>query len=226
MTIDQITDLANTQAESKGSTLDLRTMFLHRLQEFCREARFHWRRKTTTFTTTAGTADYDLSSTTLLPTSTDAADMEQIISVSYLASATDVRPLHPVFDIETIEYWLSDLTQDVPSYYFIKPGTDVTLRLAKVPGGAYSIRVTYWAIPATVENASTVPLVPARHHDALVKGLKMDIWENAFGEGSSKFQSAQASYQRAVQQAIEKNTWSTRRELRLRSVDRSIRSTR
>lgn len=226
MTTDDIKTVANTLAESKGSKLDLDTLLLHRIQEFCRESRFSWRRKTTTFNTTAGTADYNLASTTLLPTSTDAADLEQVESVSYVASITDVRPLHPVFDIETIEYWLSDTTQDVPAYYFMKPGTDLTLRLAKVPGGTYSIRVTYWAVPATTDGSSMVPLVPARFHGALVKGLKMDIWANAFGEGSSKYQTAQAEYMKAVEQAIEKSSWSIRREFRLRSVDRSIRSTR
>lgn len=219
MTTEEIQLLANSQAERKGSTLDLSGLLLLRVQDFCRAAHFDWRRKAGTLSTVAGTATYDLSATM--------SDMEEIIAVLYARTVTHVPELAPIQDPIAAELIRADTsTTGEPGGYLIEPGTFFTIRITPIPAGVYSLRIPYWAIPETFGASTAVPLVPAILHGALVKGLKMDIWANVYGESSTKYQIAKADYDNAVLDAIAKKNFNSGRVIQFKSRDSAIRSTR
>lgn len=226
MTIDEIQTLASVRTERiADNILDMDDEFIDVVQDFCSRARFHWRKKTFTFTTVAGTSEYDLSSSSY----GDIDDLEQLINLRYVASATDVRdPMSEISDSDQQDRLLADTsTTDIPTAYFIKPGTFYTVHLSPIPKAAYSIRGSYWAIPQNAELTSrAVPLVPSLFHRVLAKGLERNIWRVKYGDNDGKFLKADADYEKGVAEAVAKANFGTRKERFFRNnTEEAVRST-
>lgn len=204
--------------------IDMTRLFELRLQKFCQEKRYWWREKRGSFTTVAGTATYDLTSSSY----GDMDDIDELERVIWIESAAsgDFTELNLV--IEPSYRLLASLqtTQDRPSAYFIEANTLRTLRLTPVPNEAKTVYVYYWAIPipAVDRPDGTIPLVPEQYHNCLIDGLKMDVFEFLYGVESPKYQAAVADYKNMVDKANSKNASSVQKRLQWISKEAAVSS--
>lgn len=227
MTRSDVIEQAQELTERRGErVLNMNVLYAQGLQKFLREKRFWWRRKTLSFTSQAGVALYDLSSSANgLP---GATDLEEIITVIRYTGPNDFLELDPLFEPINQEIARLDATPatDEPSKFMIEPDTYQTLRLYNQPNGALQYVVPYWAIPnpPVDDTSDVIPLVPGYLHYALVDRLRRDIHLFLFGMESDKFKASDAEYQASLAQAEEKPAYSVRKAVELRSSEKAVRS--
>ncbi len=207
-TAQQLIELADRRTERRGSkVLDLRAEFLLALQEFCLEARWPWRRKTTEFTTTAGSWQYDLSD----PNNANAADLHQFVQhgvkiYNNPGNPTAYVELPPLFERDQQDSAIFSnsnnppLVTGLPQRYFMMPGDFLTLVVTPVPDQTYPIQVAYWAVPAPTSDSlpEVIPLVPGFLHHVLLKKLEASIFRFTLGEGNAKYMAVSAEYQKLI----------------------------
>lgn len=223
----QIIQTVHTLTENKGSNLGLETLYIHRLQKFCAEKRFWWRKKTFYFQTLPLEGSYDLTAITTVPSSAG-VEVEEFTKVVYVRSSTDLVELTPLFDdavqLEVIE---SELTGE-PGGFFVDPNSYQTLRFNLIPADIYKIRVTCWALPNPVlDNTNeVVPLVPGYLHHVIVDGLVMDVWRSVYGEQDPKYLTAKREYEAGVERAMAKSSFDASYAPSFKSREAAVRSTR
>jgi hypothetical protein len=225
MTIAEIIEQADIKTERrKPKELDAHLCLLQVIQDYCKAHRFSWRRRSNTFSTTAATSTYDLSSSTLL----NRKDVEEIISVRYVKSVSDVQKLDFIEDAESVEEIQSSTTTGEPAAWAFDPtNPDDSILISPVPAGTYTMRVTYWAVPDLSDNesATDVPLVPRKNHSTLQKLLETEFWRVIHGPENPKYQTAKANSDAAVEQDIEKARGTTRHKMQWLDDEDSVRST-
>lgn len=178
---------ANAMCEGKGTNLGqsmLDRMARRELQALCRKKRWQWRRQSFTFSTSNGTATYDLSSVTTSPAS-KGKDAEEIIAVYYVKSATEVWKLGLAPYDDSYVVAAADTTDTgEPTSYIIERGAAQTLRLSPIPNGTYTIRVVCWAIPyfPLDDSSDTIPYLPVNDHHVLVSRLAWKIASLTYGQ--------------------------------------------
>jgi hypothetical protein len=226
LTIDEIIERTHqrTQRLAENSGLDMRALYLDCLQELCAENRWPWRRKWTSFTTTSGTATYDLSDSA----GANAGDLEEIESVKLINSATDTPDITVVTDPDTMISIQESTDTGDPASYFLEPGSSQTIHLYPTPDGTKTIRITYWAIPnPAADNTDTsIPLLPAIDHRVLLKRMCAEVWSLLPGEGieSPNYVKVMQQYEKGLELMLAKYNFSTRAQRRWVSND-AIRST-
>lgn len=223
MTLAEIIEQADIKTERrKPKELDAHLCLLQVIQDYCKAHRFSWRRRSDTFSTVASTRSYDLSNSNIL----DAPDLEEIISVRYVASASDIRKVDFVEDAEAVEDLITSTTAGEPAVWAFDPDDSDAIVL-NLPAAAYTMRVTFWAVPDITDNeaATDVPLVPRRNHSTLQKLLETELWRVIHGPENPKYQTAKANSDAAVEQDIEKARGTTRHTLRWMDDEDSVRST-
>lgn len=235
MTLDEIKELASGNTERKGEgQLNLDLLVAKSIQKVCGKKRFWWRKRTLTFTTTASTATYDLTSSSLATTPSNAGyDVEEIISVDYIRGAQDVVHLEPIFDEESQIAVLAAGETGEPGSYFNDIGSPGTLRFDKIPAGTYTIRVTFWAMPnigstygGVEQTSGAVPLVPAGFHYVIVDRVEYDILRRLYGPTDPKVVSAKLEYEESLEDLMAKNSFDVHKTVSFASKETAVRSTR
>lgn len=217
LTIDDIVKQANTRTENRAaSKLDLGFEFQAELQNFCRENRFWWLRKTAKFTTVVGTSTYDLSAAGL----DIAPDMAEIIGVYRFNSMNQIdAELVPIIDELTQEQCLENTVQGDVVNFFISPGTLQTIALGAPADNAVLLHVAYWAgfdINTGSDNTA-VPLVPFWLHGGLVTILERRIFSYLYGQEDPRYEVADNQYKAFVEQAQRRPYWTVQKQRELRS---------
>lgn len=212
----QLIELADRRTERRGSkVLDLNQEFLLALSEFCMEARWPWRRKTSWLETYVGLINYDLTQSapyqpTLAPDGVliqgaNINDLQQFaqhgVKLYPSADLNNWCELTPLFDRDQQDAALDATTRGRPSQYFMEPGAWLSMILTPVPNATYRIRIAYWAIPniSPDEAPEAIPLVPAFLQHVLLAKLEARILRYSIGEGSAKYVTANGEYTALVQ---------------------------
>jgi hypothetical protein len=162
---------ANTGRRAENIGIDANFHLLAAIQEICGRARWPWRKKSLSFSSTAGTATYDLTSASVA----DIDDFSELISIYRFDTTTSFQGLDILDTDEKILAAIGDTgTTDDPSAYCNEPGgAECTIRLSPIPNATKTYRGLYWAIPSVLDSGSgTIPLIPARWHFVLVKHLE------------------------------------------------------
>ena len=212
--IDEIVQAANDQAERRidETKLNLRRELFLTIQELLHQNRFWWARKTVTFSTVAGTSEYDLTSAT----GANAVDVEEIESAFLVESADSNTELQPIFDPVEAAGAYSTTTRAKPARFFMKDGAWQTLKFGAPSDGVYTIRIFYWAgINPSFDEAPTgdaVPVVPGPLHYGLVIGLKRRIMDYLYGQNDNRFIVANAQWERFLKDAARKQSFSAKRQ--------------
>jgi hypothetical protein len=223
LTIDEITDQADVMTGRRApKELDKKTLLIQLIQEFCQEKRFFWRRKTVTFTTTSGTQAYDLTASA----GANAYDLDEIISLKYVKSTSEVWDVLPVFDAAAVAESLADTTTGEPGTYAAKDGSENQINIFPIPSGTYTLRLTYWAVPDIASvTTQAVPLVPKRYHRTLVFGLASVLAAAIIPADATKAQAMQQLYLSGLQKAIDHGEFDVTKRLQfLDGEDDAIRS--
>lgn len=207
MTRSDIIELANQLTERKAEkVLNLNLLFSHVLQDFCGRNRYWWRRWSVTFTITAGTQTYDLTTISTTPSLSEIT-VEEIIKVGLILPGQNppVSYLIPIFDEEGYIEMSQGLNPSglaeavAPGRYTMYAGDYKTL-LFDIPDNNYTMQLVFWAMPNpnTDTTSNSVPLVPPAHHKALVSGMEQRIWETIFGPTNPKVVAAKQRYEDAI----------------------------
>ena len=222
--ITEIIVAVNKRTENRGEKkLDMRLEFWMALQEFCRENHFWWRHKTARFSTVLNTASYDLTA----DSGANADDLDEIIRVFRIDSATDKAEIYPILREEDQIAAYETATSAAPTSYFLTGAVPQTLRLGAPADSVVPIRFTYWATPQTPvdPSANDIPLVPHSLHWCLVTALEYHVLEVLLGENDPRAQQARLRYDRAVERASQTPSWTTNRSFEMRSGSDAVRAT-
>jgi hypothetical protein len=195
----RIKEMANRRTERRGEkTLDLDYELLDVIQDFCSRYYWYWRRLTAVLTTAPGVAVYNLAD----QNGANALNCEKIISAHYVRGTDDMCQLSIVTDAGEVSRIIEgeSTSSGEPSRILREPGYDSVVRIAPTPNAAYRVRIMFWALPSMATDAlgETVPLVPARCHRILVRGLEANIFRYAIGEGAAKYTAAKQDYESLV----------------------------
>ena len=211
----QILEQADSLTERKvdQSVLSIDTELNLGIQELLQENRFWWAKKRVTFATVSGTADYDLTDTSIVASAI--GNIAEIISVLLLDSAGNITELVPIFAASDQEAAMQETTAAAPSSWFIAPSTYGTLRFQAPADGAYTIIIWFWAghdfTPAAGGVDDTVPVVPPWLHYGLVTMLKMRLLDFLYGQKDPRYLTAVNQYGRFLKQANRKPSFSTQK---------------
>jgi hypothetical protein len=192
--------------------VNMERIYVNALQRVCAAARFEWRKKWVTFSTVAGTATYNLHSTSVVSGATE--EVDEIIGLYRIDSATEQPKLIPVFDPDEMVAIQHSTDSGEPTKWLLEPGTDATVHLWKKPNSVQTIRVLIWAIPNPSEDTLTIPLLPSRYHRVLQKVMEADVWRKLPGEGveSPNYVKAARDAEYDLAQMVEKVNFSTQKE--------------
>jgi hypothetical protein len=140
--------------------------------------------------TVAGTQEYDI--VTNFPT----MDASNILSVA-IQGANETKLKFKSFN--QIQYISPDLTNDgnaLPVYYYIRAGK---IGFFPVPAGAYTVSITYYAIPTELSADADTSIIPVNYREALLQyGLSM---EHDFDTDPDLAQKAMNRYEQIVNNA-------------------------
>jgi hypothetical protein len=213
----------NTGQRAANIGIDASAMLLAAVQEFCGEHRWYWRKKRFSFSTVASTATYDLTDSAIA----DITDLDELISLWRIDSSSSKASIEPITDEEDQIAALDDTTTGDPTGYFWEDGTDMTLRLVPIPSAVKTVRGRYWAIPSTIDSSEgTVPLVPGRLHNVLVKRLEsMFLAALPEGQGTEESVTRLQEYQYLVASAKSRDRLSPKEKRKWVSTDYAVRST-
>lgn len=195
LTPNQIIARARDLTEKKGS-FDQLAMFIEALQEFCMEARWHWRKLEAPFTTD-GSISYDLSDTSIVSDGKEAKYFQKFLKdgVKIYQTSGAWSCAEPIFE----EDRQNELMQNgglcpvgIPCGYFIEPGTYCTIYFDRPALSGLTVRPWYWAIPnlAFDDVPQSVPLVPGYLHHMLVKRMVCKIYAILVAQGSANYATA------------------------------------
>jgi hypothetical protein len=229
----EVIALAQSITENKlVGQVDLNALYFQALQEFCGEKRFWWRKKNLSFSTTGGTATYDLSTATPVTVPAGAGAYIEEITKIVLIDGSDVCELDPITDDEAVAGIILDATNSKPAGWTVDSG-DLELfqklRLSPIPNGTYTVRVFFWAMPnADVDQSSdTIYVVPKPLHHCLVTALEKEIWRIAYGVQDPKYKTALDLYNKKVAMAAAKPSfWSGASQFFTSQSGEAITSTR
>jgi hypothetical protein len=214
MTRSQIIATVQTITEGKltDAQVDYELLYAQAIQEFCGEARFWWRKKNLTFTTTASTTTYDLASITTTPTGAGLF-VAEITKITVVDSSNNVSGVDPVFDDESVAGMIADTSTRKPDVYTIDTSSLTAYQVLRfpVPDATYTMRVFFWAMPnPTADNSDdTVYVVPSYLHHALVTALEKEVWRAVFGAQDPKYVTALNLYNKKVEIAKEVPAFAT-----------------
>lgn len=210
--------------------VDFNDLFNDCLQELCAEHRFWWLKKRLTFTTVGGTPVYDLTQITTVPAGVGIY-VDEITHLVRIDSSGNVCEMNPVFGDEAITQMVADTTQDKPGIWTMENndiGESRILRLGKIPDGAYTIYVYFWAMPDPQpdDSGDDIPLVPSTKHHILKTSLEKEVWRLKYGEQDPKYITALNLYNKKVAAAKVRPSFSTQQEQRfINHGHEAIRST-
>jgi hypothetical protein len=184
MTRDSIIAQADKWTEKKGAQFDLLKLYQMSCQHICKQNRFWWRKIYLTFPLVIGTATYDLTSITTTPTlvETGAEEIVKWTIITATAPSLQTADLDPIFDDDGIFSLLESTATGQPSRYVMGVDALQTLRIDP-PDRAYKTRLTFWGMPNFSDDStsSSVPLIPAWYHNAIVEEMAATIFESAYG---------------------------------------------
>jgi len=233
MTKSQIIKLVQARTEnSLVGVVDFDDLLNDVIQELCAEFRFWWLKKRLSFSTAAGTATYDLSSIVTSPAGAGPY-VDEITGVVLIDSSGNPCKLVAIFDDLSIASAVTDATTGQPGSYTIETN-DLslfqTLRLMKIPNGIYTVHVFFWAMPnpdADADSSDEITVIPATKHHILKTGLEKEILRIKYGEQDPKYVTALNEYNKKVEAAKVRPSFSAERELFFENMDgEAIRSTR
>lgn len=225
MTITEIIERAHqrTGRKNEGKGIDERGIVIDCLQDLCEEKRWPFRRKWASFSTVVGTSEYDLTDTTIAADVAD--DIEEIICITQYDTNLDLDPIISATEMATVRRMT---TRGTPSKYFLKPGTEGTVRLVNIPDAARTYDVVYWAIPnpGLDDTSDTIPLLPSKYHRVLLQYVTAMFWSLLPGEGIAGPNAAAAfqMYLRQLELMKSKGQFSTAEKREFKSKDRAVSS--
>jgi hypothetical protein len=191
---------------------DFELLYAQSLQEFCGEARFWWRKKNLTFTTTASTSTYDLTSVTTTPTGAGLF-VAEITKITVADSSGNVSAVDAVFDDESVAGMIADTSTRKPDVYTIDTSSLTGYQVIRVPlpNATYTMRVFFWAMPnpAADNSDDVVYVVPSYLHHVLVTALEKEVWRSVFGNQDPKYVTALNLYNKKVEIAKEVPAFAT-----------------
>lgn len=225
MTITEILERAHQRTgrklESKG--IDERGIVIGCLQDLCEEKRWPWRRKWASFASVVGTSEYDLTDTAI---AADVAnDIEEIICITQYDTNQDLDPITSAKEMATARRLT---TRGAPDSYFLKPGTEGTVRLVNIPDAARTYDVVYWAIPNpdSDDSDNEIPLLPSKYHRVLLQYVTAMFWSLLPGEGIAGPNASQAyqMYRMQLELMKSKGRFSTAEQRHFKSNEDAVRS--
>jgi hypothetical protein len=241
MTRPEIVELANQLTERKGEkVLNLQSLYRFVIQDICKRERFWWRRIQFNFTATAATQTFDLTAITTVP----AGAMTEILldeitkfTLILTPNPFQVAEFVPVFDPEALIEMIQNTTPaspQNPSTSFPGAGGRYTMD----PSGINTVRIdpldinytTYivgWGMPNPGSDSSNdkVPLIPPWGHNAVVEGMKWQIFEFSYGADSPKALGAKARYEQAIQDLQQRKQFDPNYRLQMALSEDAVRST-
>ena len=227
MTRDAIISLADKWSERKGSQFDLQKLYEFACQDICKKNRFWWRKKFITFNLVVGTTTYDLTSISTTPTLTETG-IEEIVRFTIITQNSPLQTanLDPIFDETGIFSMLEATATAQPSRYTMGVDALQTLRIDP-PDQAYRVRLTFWAMPNFNDESTitTVPLIPAWHHNAIAECITAEVLEKAYGLQDVKASTMRAKYQASLIDMQMRPRFSTNYVQSLASSEDAVRST-
>jgi hypothetical protein len=193
MLFSQIRDTALARTEGKAKhalNLDLELLIV--IQQFCQAAGWGWKQKKHAFNTVDGLAGYTLP-----------ADVDTIAAVHVFRAGEEPRKLAELFDQGSFINTDVLIQKGMPLNWYRKPSDELTLMLDPVPNDiVFAVTVSYDAVPVALPTDDVVPIVPAKHHKLLVKGLEKTILRYTLGEESAKYQTVSEEYAAEVAGAV------------------------
>lgn len=199
MTTAQIETAADPSSVLAPADVDLKVLLRYKVvPDFYEQVGYAWWRRKQVSLSISANATY---------VSSTAGDIGHIRSV-YLSSDTD-NELDYIGDREDLivkarvatvaskptQYWHQLVSTTEMRFYFGAPSD-----------GAYTMLLGYDSHIVFADDTSSVDLaayIPKKFHWALVEGLKRELYERRFGDGDSRYQRADAEWQRLTAQAME-----------------------
>ena len=238
MTRTEIIELANQLSERKGEkTLNLQSIYRFVLQDIAKRERFWWRRKYFSFSLVTGQPTYDLTVVATTPANAMvdlAFDEITKLTVILAASPYQVAEFVPVFDPETLIDMVNNTSLTSP-----------TIGNAQAPGGRYTMDTDYktiridppdmnytayilgWAMPNPASDSASdvVPLIPPWGHNAIVEGMKSEIFDFVYGADNPRALSALKRYEQAIQDLAQRKQFDPNYRSQLVLTEDAVRST-
>src|SRR6266536_5185899 len=136
----KIKELAKNRTDRRGEkTLDFDYELLAVLHSFCTAHQWYWRRLTSTVTTVANQAVYDLTDPNI--------EVEKILRADYI-SGQQKSQLGLVIDPDAMVDMLEGFDAPAaPGRFMREPGTTNSIRI-NTPNAEYKLRFLFWAVPA------------------------------------------------------------------------------
>lgn len=193
----QIVARAKDLTEKKG-TYDPTGIFQDTLLEFCQEARWHWRKLQSPFTTD-GSISYDLSDKAIVHDELEAKYFEKFIKRGVrVYSSQGCHYVDPIFEDEIQSEIMENgesCPAGIPCRYFIEPGSYCTIHFDRPVIAGLSVRPWYWGLPSLSygDLPAVVPLVPGYLHHMLVKGMVRNIYSILSAQGATSYVAAKKS---------------------------------
>ena len=198
MTRTEIIELASQLTERKGEkVLNLQSLYRFVVQDIAKRQRYWWRRVLAPLTITPPTTKYDL--TAIAGFSEIAFDEITKFTIITSPNPLQVVDLTPLFDPEAIILMTANTTAAQPGRYTMAAGDYKTVQI-DIPDTTYQAYIVGWGMPnpATDSTNDAVPLIPPWGHNAIVEGMKAQIFAFAYGDGHAKTVRSEKAYEQGI----------------------------
>lgn len=144
-----------------------------------------WRKKTFTFTSVAGTQQYDLAASGIA----NADDFEEMINLSRVVSGVDPAQVKYRSSPTEVQSILHSTTSGTPAAYIVVPGTPKVIRFDYNPVAAETYRGLYWAGYNFKHDVTTemIPLIPDNYHFVVVEFFLLRLFQYLFGQKDPRY---------------------------------------
>lgn len=221
MTREEIIEAVHNLTEDRIRKLVLDKWLEIELTRIVNRKHYWWRKKTFSFTCSAGTPIYDLSANGL----NIADDFDQMVTFVRWDSSDNVVPMSFISDPQDVLTVIYDTSTGTPTGWLIEPGTTQTIRLAPVPSSSHTFRGLYWAGINTkwsTPGSGTIPLIPPQFHYVVLVALTRRAFQYLYGQKDARYATALQEEMQAMKELAAYVAPTTDFAIELRSYDPNV----